>query len=173
MGGARLFKVVLLAACGHSRRGDSHRLRRAFRRRVEFAREGRDDVRQSAIKRLAVATDDQREDDQSGKRMIERLKERAAVAKITNLKAILGDATQSIVPEASFDGVICTDVRVTMPTRGSFNCSSTICDSSCWTWRATLAVRVLVIGGNGPSGPISRFRNDTPGCPTLPGRADR
>lgn len=35
--------------------------------------------------------------------MIERLKERAKAANITNLTAILGDATQPIVPEASFD----------------------------------------------------------------------
>jgi ubiquinone/menaquinone biosynthesis C-methylase UbiE len=35
--------------------------------------------------------------------MVERLKERAKSANITNLTAILGDATQSIVPEASFD----------------------------------------------------------------------
>jgi ubiquinone/menaquinone biosynthesis C-methylase UbiE len=35
--------------------------------------------------------------------MIERLKERAKAGKITNLTAILGDATQPIVPEASFD----------------------------------------------------------------------
>jgi ubiquinone/menaquinone biosynthesis C-methylase UbiE len=35
--------------------------------------------------------------------MIERLKERAKTANITNLTAILGDATQPIVPEASFD----------------------------------------------------------------------
>jgi ubiquinone/menaquinone biosynthesis C-methylase UbiE len=35
--------------------------------------------------------------------MIERLKERAKSANITNLTAILGDATQPIVPEASFD----------------------------------------------------------------------
>lgn len=35
--------------------------------------------------------------------MIERLKERAKTAHITNLTAILGDATQPIVPEGSFD----------------------------------------------------------------------
>jgi ubiquinone/menaquinone biosynthesis C-methylase UbiE len=35
--------------------------------------------------------------------MIERLKERANAANITNLTAILGDATQPIVPEACFD----------------------------------------------------------------------
>ena len=35
--------------------------------------------------------------------MIERLKERAKSANVTNLTAILGDATQPIVPEASFD----------------------------------------------------------------------
>ena len=40
-------------------------------------------------------------DIQSG--MIERLKARAKAANITNLTAILGDATQPIVPEASFD----------------------------------------------------------------------
>jgi ubiquinone/menaquinone biosynthesis C-methylase UbiE len=36
-------------------------------------------------------------------RMIDRLKARAAAANITNLTTILGDATQPIVPEASFD----------------------------------------------------------------------
>ena len=35
--------------------------------------------------------------------MVERLKERTKAANITNLTAILGDATQPIVPEASFD----------------------------------------------------------------------
>ena len=35
--------------------------------------------------------------------IVERLKERAKSANITNLTAILGDATQPIVPEASFD----------------------------------------------------------------------
>jgi ubiquinone/menaquinone biosynthesis C-methylase UbiE len=35
--------------------------------------------------------------------MVERLKERAKSANMTNLTAILGDATQPIVPEASFD----------------------------------------------------------------------
>lgn len=40
-------------------------------------------------------------DIQSG--MIERLKERAKVANITNLTAIRGDATQPIVPDVSFD----------------------------------------------------------------------
>lgn len=35
--------------------------------------------------------------------MIERLKERAKAANIMNLTAILGDATQPIVPEANFD----------------------------------------------------------------------
>ncbi|MGE3406405.1 MAG: class I SAM-dependent methyltransferase [Pirellulales bacterium] len=35
--------------------------------------------------------------------MIDRLKERAKAANVTNLTAILGDATQPIVPEASFD----------------------------------------------------------------------
>ena len=35
--------------------------------------------------------------------MIKRLKERAKTLNITNLTAILGDATQPIVPEASFD----------------------------------------------------------------------
>ena len=37
--------------------------------------------------------------------MIERLKARAKTAQITNLSAILGDATQPIVPESSFDVV--------------------------------------------------------------------
>lgn len=40
-------------------------------------------------------------DIQSG--MIERLKDRAKAANLTNLTAILGDATQPILPEASFD----------------------------------------------------------------------
>jgi ubiquinone/menaquinone biosynthesis C-methylase UbiE len=41
--------------------------------------------------------------------MIERLKARADRASVTNLKAILGDATQPHVPEASFDLVfMCT-----------------------------------------------------------------
>lgn len=35
--------------------------------------------------------------------MVARLKERAQAANITNLTAILGDATQPVVPEASFD----------------------------------------------------------------------
>lgn len=35
--------------------------------------------------------------------MVERLKKRATAANITNLTAILGDATQPVVPEASFD----------------------------------------------------------------------
>jgi ubiquinone/menaquinone biosynthesis C-methylase UbiE len=35
--------------------------------------------------------------------MVERLKERAKAANITNLTAILGDATQAIVPAMSFD----------------------------------------------------------------------
>lgn len=35
--------------------------------------------------------------------MIERLKERAKAANVTNLTAILGDATHPIVPESSFD----------------------------------------------------------------------
>ena len=35
--------------------------------------------------------------------MVERLKERAKTANITNLTTILGDATQPNVPEASFD----------------------------------------------------------------------
>ena len=35
--------------------------------------------------------------------MVERLKERANAVNVTNLTAILGDATQPIVPEASFD----------------------------------------------------------------------
>jgi ubiquinone/menaquinone biosynthesis C-methylase UbiE len=35
--------------------------------------------------------------------MVERLKERARRAQVSNLTAILGDATQPMVPEASFD----------------------------------------------------------------------
>ena len=37
--------------------------------------------------------------------MVERLKQRVTAAKITNLTAILGDATKPIVPPASFDVV--------------------------------------------------------------------
>ena len=51
--------------------------------------------------------------------MIERLKERAAVAKITNLKAILGDATQPIVPEASFDVVFLVTTLGEIPDRAA------------------------------------------------------
>ena len=36
-------------------------------------------------------------------RMLDRLRARAAAANITNLTAVLGDATQPLVPEASFD----------------------------------------------------------------------
>jgi ubiquinone/menaquinone biosynthesis C-methylase UbiE len=36
-------------------------------------------------------------------RMLDRLKARAAAANVTNLATILGDATQPIVPAASFD----------------------------------------------------------------------
>ncbi|QDV30294.1 Demethylmenaquinone methyltransferase [Planctopirus ephydatiae] len=51
--------------------------------------------------------------------MVERLKERAADAKITNLTAILGDATQPIVPEASFDVVFLVTTLGEIPDRAA------------------------------------------------------
>lgn len=49
--------------------------------------------------------------------MIERLKKRAESAGITNLTAIPGDATQPIVPEASFDVVILVTTLGEIPDR--------------------------------------------------------
>lgn len=49
--------------------------------------------------------------------MIERLKERAATAKLDNLTAILGDATQPVVPEASFDVVFLVTTLGEIPDR--------------------------------------------------------
>jgi len=56
-------------------------------------------------------------DIQSG--MIERLQERAAADRITNLTAILGDATQPIVPEASFDLVFLVTTLGEVPDRAA------------------------------------------------------
>lgn len=51
--------------------------------------------------------------------MVERLKEKATVAKIKNLTAILGDATQPIVPEASFDVVFLVTTLGEIPDRAA------------------------------------------------------
>ena len=51
--------------------------------------------------------------------MVERLKERGTVAKIRNLTAILGDATQPIVPEASFDVVFLVTTLGEIPDRAA------------------------------------------------------
>jgi ubiquinone/menaquinone biosynthesis C-methylase UbiE len=51
--------------------------------------------------------------------MIERLQVRAKKAGITNLTAILGDATQPLVPEASFDVVFLCTVLGEIPDRAS------------------------------------------------------
>jgi len=51
--------------------------------------------------------------------MIERLKERAKAANITNLTAILGDATQPIVPEASFDEAFLVTTLGEIPDRAA------------------------------------------------------
>lgn len=51
--------------------------------------------------------------------MIKRLKERTAAAKIRNLTAILGDATQPIVPEASFDVVFLVTTLGEIPDRAA------------------------------------------------------
>jgi ubiquinone/menaquinone biosynthesis C-methylase UbiE len=51
--------------------------------------------------------------------MIERLKARASRASITNLTAILGDATQPLVPEASFDLVFLCTVLGEIPDRAA------------------------------------------------------
>ncbi|MDA0660524.1 MAG: class I SAM-dependent methyltransferase [Planctomycetota bacterium] len=49
--------------------------------------------------------------------MVERLKERATAAHITNLTAILGDATQAIVQAASFDVVFLVTTLGEIPDR--------------------------------------------------------
>jgi SAM-dependent methyltransferase len=51
--------------------------------------------------------------------MIERLNERAAAAKLTNLTAIFGDATQPTVPEASFDVVFLVTTLGEIPDRAA------------------------------------------------------
>ena len=56
-------------------------------------------------------------DIQSG--MIERLKDRAKAANVTNLTAILGDATQPILPEASFDVVFLVTTLGEIPDRSA------------------------------------------------------
>lgn len=56
-------------------------------------------------------------DIQSG--MIDRLKQRAAAANLTNLTALLGDATQPIVPEASFDVVFLVTTLGEIPDRAA------------------------------------------------------
>lgn len=56
-------------------------------------------------------------DIQSG--MIERLKERAKAANATNLTAVLGDATQPVVPEASFDVAFLVTTLGEIPDRGA------------------------------------------------------
>jgi ubiquinone/menaquinone biosynthesis C-methylase UbiE len=50
-------------------------------------------------------------------RMLDRLKARVEAANITNLTAILGDATQPIVPEASFDVVFLAAALGEIPDR--------------------------------------------------------
>ncbi len=56
-------------------------------------------------------------DIQSG--MIERLKKRAQAANITNLTAILGDATQPIVAEGSFDLALLASALGEIPDRAA------------------------------------------------------
>jgi ubiquinone/menaquinone biosynthesis C-methylase UbiE len=51
--------------------------------------------------------------------MVERLKERANAATLTNLTAILGDATQPIVPEASFDLALLVTTLGEIPDRAA------------------------------------------------------
>jgi ubiquinone/menaquinone biosynthesis C-methylase UbiE len=51
--------------------------------------------------------------------MVERLKDRAKASHITNLTAILGDATQRIVPEASFDLVFLVTTLGEIPDRAA------------------------------------------------------
>ena len=52
-------------------------------------------------------------------RMLDRLMARAAAANVTNLTAILGDATQPIVPEASFDLVFLAAALGEIPDRAA------------------------------------------------------
>jgi ubiquinone/menaquinone biosynthesis C-methylase UbiE len=52
-------------------------------------------------------------------KMLDRLKARAEAAGITNLKAILGDATRALVPEASFDLVFLSAVLGEIPDRAA------------------------------------------------------
>ncbi len=52
-------------------------------------------------------------------RMLERLKARAEAANVTNLTTILGDATQLIVPEASFDVVFLAAALGEIPDRAA------------------------------------------------------
>jgi ubiquinone/menaquinone biosynthesis C-methylase UbiE len=51
--------------------------------------------------------------------MVERLKGRAKWANVTNLTAILGDATQPIVPEESFDLAFLVTTLGEIPDRGA------------------------------------------------------
>jgi len=51
--------------------------------------------------------------------MIERLEQRAKLANVANLKAILGDASQPIVPEASFDVVFLAMMLGEVPDRAA------------------------------------------------------
>jgi ubiquinone/menaquinone biosynthesis C-methylase UbiE len=51
--------------------------------------------------------------------MLERLQRRAKAANVTNLTAVLGDATQPIVPQASFDVVYLAAVLGEIPDRGA------------------------------------------------------
>lgn len=51
--------------------------------------------------------------------MIERLNERARRANVANLQAILGDATNAIVPEASFDVVFLVTTLGEIPDRAA------------------------------------------------------
>jgi len=51
--------------------------------------------------------------------MIERLEQRAKLANVANLKAILGDASQAIVPEASFDVVFLAMMLGEVPDRAA------------------------------------------------------
>jgi ubiquinone/menaquinone biosynthesis C-methylase UbiE len=51
--------------------------------------------------------------------MVERLKERARAAGTQNLTAILGDATQPIVPDSSFDVVFLVTTLGEIPDRAA------------------------------------------------------
>jgi ubiquinone/menaquinone biosynthesis C-methylase UbiE len=51
--------------------------------------------------------------------MIERLEKRASLASVTNLTAILGDATRPLVPEASFDVVFLVTALGEIPDRAA------------------------------------------------------